>query len=118
MAVPDSITVSYTNEIPLAPRLDQEGLRIVAGTTASEPVLLPGEDGDILDFLVEGDYDVHFKFVSTILGRATTASQKVWAKRDVLFVVPKKPPGKQVYISVLSPAGDSVVILNTYSRGT
>ena len=112
--IPDSITVVYNDEVPLSPRTGQTGLRITATPVASVAALLPGELGDIMSFVVKGDYDVQFKFVSSTAGRADDASELVWAKTKELFLV----PAKLAYISVISPDGDSVVIINCHARGT
>lgn len=121
--IPESITVIYNDHVPLAPRLGQDGLRITAGTVASAPVALPGVPGDILSIAVKGVYDVHFRLSkgTNPSERATNASTIVWAKRDLLFLVPsadKLRPSSQCFISVISPEGNSDVVINTYERGT
>lgn len=120
--IPESITVIYNDHVPLAPRLGQDGIRITAGSVASVPVALPGEPGDILSIAVKGNFDVQFRIcrLSEIGVRATNASTIVWAKKDLLFLVPSsdKLKKEQCAISVISPDGDSDVIINTYERGT
>lgn len=121
--IPESISVVYNDHIPVAPRPGQAGLRIVATSTASAPVALPGELGDILSIAVLGAYPVQFKLCKTTgSSRANNADTVVWAKKDLLFLVPSPTEmglaSPICYISVISPDGDSVVVINTYKRGT
>lgn len=120
--IPESITVVYNDHVPLQPRLGQTGLRITAGTVASAPVALPGEPGDILSVAVLGVFDVQFRIcrLSEITVRATNADTVVWARKEYLFLVPSsdKLCKEQCAISVISPGGSSVVVINTYERGT
>lgn len=120
--IPESITVVYNEEVPLQPRLGQTGLRITAGTVASAPVALPGEPGDILSIAVLGIYDVQFRLcrLSETTVRAANTDTVVWSKRDFLYLVPSsdKLKKERCAISVISPDGDSVVVINTYERGT
>ncbi len=111
----DGTTVSFSDEIPLEPRIDQPGLRITATAAASAPVAMPGEQGDVFTFKVKGDYDVHFKLVSAVSSvRATNASESVNAGDKEVFLL----PNRLTYLSVIAPEGDSDVIINCYPRGT
>ena len=114
---PNDVNLINTNGVPLAPRHRQKGLRIVAGTTASEPVALPGEPGDILTVWVKGQYDVQFLITDSIMVRADNTCEGVASKDKELFLVPNIA-GKSNLISVISPDGDSVVVLNCHARGT
>lgn len=114
MPIPESIQIEYTNEVPLAPRINQDGVIVTATSVASVPFALPGEKGDIMTIKVKGDYDVSFKFVSSASGRASAASESVFAKTKELFLTPTVP----FFVSVISPDGNSVVIINTHARGT
>lgn len=114
MPIPDNIQVEYNDHVPLEPRPDQAGLAITAGTVASVPVSLPGEFGDIMSITVKGAFNVQFKLVSTLGGRADAASELVFAGTKELFLV----PGRKVYISLISPDGNSAVIINCFRRGT
>lgn len=112
--IPDSSAVTYNDQIPLEPRVGQDGIVINATPVASVPVVLPGEPGDIASIVNEGPYDIKFLFVSTILGRATGASETVFAEDKELFLVPAIP----CFLSVIGVGGSSTVVVNCFRRGS
>lgn len=114
---PNDVSLVNTNGVPLAPRHRQKGLRITAGATASAPVALPGEPGDIASIWVMGAHAVQFLITDSVMVLADNTCEGVASLDKELFVVPNVT-GKANLISVISPDGDSVVVINCHQRGT
>lgn len=114
--IPDSIPVVFNTDVPLAPRLNQRGLSIVATATPSTPIALPGEKGDVMSFCVRGANDVQFLFSTGITIKVDSSAEVVFGRSKETFEIPND--GRPVLISVYAIDGDSLVVINCHKRGT
>lgn len=117
MAVPDSIGVQYTIDVPLELVPGRDGVWIDVDTgVGSAAVPLPGSPGDVISVFLRGQSDVTCQIGDASV-RATRASNPIYRGQQPAYLWPMT--GKPCsHISFLALDVACAVIVNCYRRGS
>lgn len=120
MAIPDSIQVEYTTEVPLQLVRDKDGVSYAVTNVASVPVDqadFSGTGSDIMSVFNEGPGTLWLKICSTVAGRATYGSTPVAPGWKETFLLPARQLGEKNMLSMISRVNTQATV-NIYPRGS